>query len=62
MLDASLHNTPDYKVWIKSKWSNPREGVVSPQHLNIVDIEKEEFGPPSTLVTNFIIYIYICMF
>ena len=28
VLDASLLNTQHYKVWIKSKWSNPERGVV----------------------------------
>ena len=26
-LDVSLLNTQHYKVWIKVKWSNPRNGV-----------------------------------
>ena len=28
VLDASLFNTQHYKVWIKSKLSNPGKGVV----------------------------------
>ena len=28
VLDASLFNTQHYKVWIKSKWSNPGKRVV----------------------------------
>ena len=27
VLDASLLNTQNYKVWIKIKWSNPEKGV-----------------------------------
>ena len=27
VLDASLLNTHQFKVWIKSKWNNPRTGV-----------------------------------
>ena len=27
VLDASLLNTKHYKVWIKSKWSNPGKGI-----------------------------------
>ena len=27
ILDASLLNTQYYKVWIKSKWSNPGKGI-----------------------------------
>ena len=28
ILDPFLLNTQDYKVWIKSEWSNPVKGVV----------------------------------
>ena len=29
VLDASLHNTQHYEVWIKSKLSNPDKGVAT---------------------------------
>ena len=73
VLDAALHNTQHYKVRIKGKVEQSREGVAIPLHLGVVAIEKGAFGSPSTLVANFtlliyneslveIIYIYIYMY
>ena len=57
VLDASLLNTQHYKVRIKGKVEQSREGVApSP----VVAIEKGAFGLPSTMVANFtLLYIYI---
>ena len=49
VLDASLLNTQHYKVRIKRKVEQSREGVApSP-----TPIEKGAFGSPSTMVANF---------
>ena len=53
VLDAALHKTQHYKVRIKSKVEQSREGVAPPLHLGVVAIEKGAFGSPSTLVANF---------
>ena len=54
VLDASLLNTQQYKVRIKGKVEQSREGVaLSPLHLGVVAIEKGAFGSPSTTVANF---------
>ena len=53
VLDAALHNTQHYKVRIKGKVEQSREGVAPPLHLGVVAIEKGAFGSPSTLVANF---------
>ena len=52
VLDASLLNTQHYKVWIKGKVEQSREGVApSP-------IEKGAFGLPLTMVANFTFTYY----
>ena len=48
--DASLLNTQHYKVRIKGKVEQSREGVAPPLHLGVVAIEKGAFGLPSTMV------------
>ena len=48
VLDASLLNTQHYKVRIKGKVEQSREGVAPPLHLGVVAIEKGAFGLPST--------------
>ena len=54
VLDASLLNTQHYKVRIKGKVEQSREGVAPPPlHLGVVAIEKGAFGLPSTMVANF---------
>ena len=54
VLDASLLNTQHYKVRIKGKVEQSREGVApSPYTLDVVAIEKGAFGIPSTMVANF---------
>ena len=53
VLDASLPNTQNYKVWINSKLSNPVKGVVA--------IEKGAFGLPLTMVGQFTL-ICICKY
>ena len=58
VLDASLLNTQHYKVRIKGKVEQSREGVAPPLHLGVVAIEKGAFGLPSTMVANFT-YIWI---
>ena len=61
VLDASLLNTQHYKVRIKGKVEQSREGVApSTLHIGVVAIEKWAFGLPSTMVANLLyIYIYI---
>ena len=59
VLDASLLNTQHYKVRIKGKVEQSREGVAPPLHLGVVAIEKGAFGLPSTMVANFT-YFYYC--
>ena len=51
VLDASLLNTQHYKVRIKGKVEQSREGVAPSPTL--VAIEKGAFGLPSTVVANF---------
>ena len=59
VLDASLLNTQHYKVRIKGKVEQSREGV-APSPTGVVAIEKGAFGLPSTMVANFAFtYIYI---
>ena len=53
VLDASLLNTQHYKVRIKGKVEQSREGVAPPLHIVVVAIEKGAFGLPSTMVANF---------
>ena len=53
VLDASLLNTQHYKVWIKGKVEQSREGVAPSLHIGVVAIEKGAFGLPSTMVANF---------
>ena len=50
VLDASLLNTQHYKVQMKGKVEQSREGVA---------IEKGAFGSPSTMVGNFTLLIPI---
>ena len=45
-----LFNTQHYKVWIKSKWSNPGKGVAPFPTLHVVAIEKRAFRSSSTMV------------
>ena len=56
VLDASLLNTQHYKVWIKGKVEQSREGVAPPLLLGVVAIEKGAFGLPSTMVANYFMY------
>ena len=58
VLDASLLNTQHYKVRIKGKVEQSREGVAPSLHIGVVAIEKGAFGLPSTMVANFT-YLYI---
>ena len=62
VLDASLLNTQHYKVRIKGKVEQSREGVAPPLHLGVVAIEKGAFGLPSTMVANFTISSFRCLF
>ena len=48
VLDDSLLKTQHYKVRIKGKVEQSREGVAPPLHLGVVAIEKGAFGLPST--------------
>ena len=60
VLDASLLNTQHYKVRIKGKVEQSREGAASSP--TIWCIEEGAFASPSTMVANFTpyyIYIYI---
>ena len=51
VLDATLLNTQHYKVRIKGKVGQSREGV-APSPYSVVAIEKGAFGLPSTMVAN----------
>ena len=55
VLDASLLNTQHYKVRIKGKVEQSREGVAPFP----TPIEKGAFGLPSTMVANFTYFTYI---
>ena len=59
VLDTSLLNTQHYKVRIKGKVEQSREGKNVRLHLGVVVIEKVVFESPSTKFANFT-YIYIC--
>ena len=63
VLDASLLNTQIYKVRIKGKVEQSREGVAPSPTPWCSSYRKGSFGLPSTMVANFtlLIYIYICM-
>ena len=54
VLDPSLLNPRQYKVWIngKVKQSGERSRAL-PQYLGVVAIEKEAFASLSTTVANF---------
>ena len=54
-----LFNTQHYKVRIKGKVGQSREGVAPPLHLGVVAIEKGAFGLPSTMVANLTLLISI---
>ena len=56
VLDSSLLNTQQYKIYIKGKVER------RPLHLGVVAIEKGAFWSPSTTVANFINYIYIYIY
>ena len=57
LLDASLLNIQHYKVKIKCKVEQTWEwSSALPKNLNVVAIEKEAFGLPSTEVANFIYF------
>ena len=51
-LDAAFLNIQHYKVRIKGKVEHSRERS-STLHVDVVAIEKEAFGSPSTTVANF---------
>ena len=53
VLDASLRNTPQYKVRIKGKVEQSRERSSALQHLGVVAIEMGAFCTPSTTVAKF---------
>ena len=59
VLDASLLNTQHYKVRIKGKLEQSREGVAPSLDLGVVAIEKGAFGLPSTMVANFTLLTHI---
>ena len=59
VLDTSFLNTQHYKVWIKSKWSNSGKGVTPSLHLDVVAIEKGDFGSPSIPVGQLTYIRYI---
>ena len=59
ILDTSLLNTKHSKVRIKGKAEQPREiSCAILLHLDVVAIEKEAFGLPSTTVAYF---TYCCV-
>ena len=49
-------NTQYYKVWIKGKVEQSRQGSSAPPKLGVVAIKKGAFGSPSTMVANFTFY------
>ena len=53
VLDASLLNTQHYKVRIKGKVEQSREGVAPPPTPWCSSYRKGAFGLPSTMVANF---------
>ena len=54
VFDATLLNTPQYKVWIKGKVEQSREmSSALVLHFGVVAMEKGAFGSPSTKVTKF---------
>ena len=57
VLDACLLNTQHYKVRIKGKVEQSREGVAPPLHIVVVAIEKGAFGLLSTMVANFTYFL-----
>ena len=58
VLVTSLLNTQQYKVRIKSKVEQSKEGSSAlPLHLSVVAIEKGAFWSPSTTVANFTYFI-----
>ena len=60
VLDASLLNTQNYKIWIKGKVEQSREkNSAPPLHFSVVAIEKGAFGLPSTKVAKFTFFTYI---
>ena len=54
LIDTSLLNTKQYKVWIKGKVEQSRERSSTFPYTSVrVAIEKGAFWLPSTMVTNF---------
>ena len=53
VLDTSLLNTMNYKVWIKGKWCNPREGVTPFPTTQCCHFCKENFALPSIMVGQY---------
>ena len=64
VFDAALLNTQHYKIRIKGKWNNLRNGVAPPQHLGVGEeaIERGTFGSPSTKNDNFTLRLYIYIY
>ena len=54
VLDATLLNTQHYKVSIKGKVEQSREGVAPSPHFGVVAIEKEPLGHPQLRLPTFI--------
>ena len=59
VIDASLLNTQQYKVWIKGKVEKSRERSNGPLHLGVVAIEKGAFRSPSTKVAILLTYLLL---
>ena len=60
VLDTSLLNTQQYKVRIKGKVEQSREGSSAlPKHLGVVAIVKGAFWSPSTTVANFTYFLFL---
>ena len=57
ILDSALLNTQHYKVRIKGKVEQSRNGVYPPLQLGVVAIEKGAFGSPSTKVADYTYFI-----
>ena len=61
VFDAALLSTQHYKVRIKGKVKQSREGVAPSLYLGVAAIEKIAFGSPSTKVVNFTLLTYMVL-
>ena len=62
VLDAALLSSQHYKVRIKGKVEQSREGERPPLHLSVEAIEKEPSGRPRLRSLTLLIYFTPCLF